>query len=163
MLFRSDAAYVDQAQSLIGGGLGISSSNAQVRIKKSDGTVVAGPVGEGIRPVSGVSNNQILEYVGDPAPVSSPLDTVQNSTGVTVSAYGNGNGSTFGEPNKRLGGTVAQSFTPYVLANSAPVFTNQPTKYAVEGQAYSWTAATADAENNSVTVTKVSEIGRAHV
>ena len=147
---------MDQAQSLIGGGLGISSSNAQVRIKKTVGTVVAGPIGEGIRPVSGVSNNQILEYVGDPAPVSSPLDTVQNSTGVTVSAYGNGNGSTFGEPNKRSGGTITQDFSVYRVANSAPTFTNQPTKVAVEGQAYSWAAATSDAENNSVTVTKVS-------
>ena len=136
-IYVFDAAYVDQAQSLIGGGLGISSSNAQVRIKKTVGTVVAGPIGEGIRPVSGVSNNQILEYVGDPAPVSSPLDTVQNSTGVTVSAYGNGNGSTFGEPNKRSGGTITQDFSVYRVANSAPTFTNQPTKVAVEGQAYS--------------------------
>ena len=155
-VFIFDPAYVDQTLSVLGGGLGISSSNAQVRIRKPDGTVVAGPVGEGIRPVSGVSNNQILEYVGDPAPSSSPLDTTVNSGGDTVSAFGNGNGSTFGEPNKRLSGTVSQNFSAYIVVNSAPVFTNQPTKYAVEGQAYSWTAATADAENNSVTLSKVS-------
>ncbi|NBS07619.1 MAG: hypothetical protein EBS69_09635, partial [Verrucomicrobia bacterium] len=155
-IFVFDPYYVDQVNSLIGGGLGISSSNAQVRIRKADGTVVAGPIGEGIRPVSGVSNNQILEYVGDPSPGSSPLDTTVNSANVTVPAYGNGNGSTFGEPNKRLGGTVAQDFSAYVTANSAPSVINQPAKTAVEGQAYSWTAATADAEGNSVALTKVS-------
>ena len=155
-IFVFDPNYVDQINSVIGGGLGISSSNAQVRIRKADGSVVAGPIGEGVRPVSGVSNNQILEYVGDPSPGSSPLDTTLNSASVTVPAYGNGNGSTFGEPNKRLGGTTAQDFSAYVTANSAPSVTNSPTKYAVEGQVYSWTAATADAENNSVALTKVS-------
>ncbi|NCY21919.1 hypothetical protein EBX31_08175, partial [bacterium] len=155
-IFVFDPNYVDQANSVIGGGLGISSSNAQVRIRKADGTVVAGPVGEGIRPVSGVSNNQILEYVGDPSPVSSPLDTTVNSNGDTVTAYGNGNGSTFGEPNKRMGGTEAQDFSAYLVANTAPMFTNQPEKYAVEGVSYNWTAVTADAEGNSVTLTKVS-------
>jgi|GEM_PF-1121921 len=155
-IFVFDPNYVDQVNSVLGGGLGISSSNAQVRIRKADGTVVAGPVGEGIRPVSGVSNNQILEYVGDPSPVSSPLDTTVNSNGDTVSAYGNGNGSTFGEPNKRSGGAVVQDFSAYLGANSAPTITNQPEKYAVEGVLYNWTAVTADAEGNSVTLTKVS-------
>lgn len=46
-IFVFDPNYVDQTQSLMGSGLGISSSNAQVRIRKPDGTVVAGPVGRG--------------------------------------------------------------------------------------------------------------------
>ena len=155
-IFVFDPNYVDQLNSILGGGLGISSSNAQVRIRKADGTVVSGPIGEGIRPVSGVSNNQILEYVGEPSQTSSPLDTTVNSNNETVSAYGNGNGSTFGEPNKRLGGTAAQNFSAYVVANTAPILSNQPEKYAVEGASYTWTATTADAEGNSVTLAKVS-------
>jgi len=151
-----DLNYVNQTESVIGGGLGISSSSAQIRILKADNSVVAGPVGEGVAPLSGVSSTEILELEVDPSPSISPADTYVNSATDTVPVYGDGSGSTFGEPNRRAGGTEAQNFSAFGVANSAPTFANQPTKYAVEGVAYSWTATTADAENSIVTVTKAS-------
>ncbi len=151
-----DSNYVNQAASVIGGGLGISSSSAQIRILKADNSVVAGPAGEGVAPLSGVSSTEILELEVDPSPSVSPADTYVNSATDTVPVYGDGSGSTFGEPNRRAGGTEAQNFSAFGVANSAPTFANQPTKYAVEGVAYSWTATTADAEGSSVTMTKVS-------
>lgn len=149
-----DSNYVNQTASVIGGGLGISSSSAQIRILKADNSVVAGPVGEGVAPLSGVSSTEILELEVDPSPSISPADTYVNSATDTVPVYGDGSGSTFGEPNRRAGGTEAQNFSAFGVANSGPTFANQPTKYAVEGVAYSWTAETADAENSIVTVTK---------
>jgi len=156
-----DPTYIDQAASSVGDGLGISSNNTQIRILKPRSgaagqfDVVAGPAGEGVQPLSGVNNTEVLELEVDPAPTVSPYlpDVV---TDTTVFIYDDGNGSTFGSPNRFGGGTTAQNFSAYATNNSAPVFTNQPTKYAVEGQAYTWTAGTADAENNSVTVSKVS-------
>ena len=152
-----DSNYVNQTASVIGGGLGISSSSAQIRILKADNSVVAGPVGEGVAPSSGVSSTEILELEVDPSPSISPADTYENSATDTVPVYGDGSGSTFGEPNRRAGGTEAQNFSAFGVANSAPTFANQPTKYAVEGVAYSWTATTADAEGSSVTMAAVTK------
>jgi hypothetical protein len=156
-----DPVYIDQAASTFGDGLGISSNNTQIRILKprtgvaGQFDVVAGPVGEGVQPLAGVNNTEVFELEVDPSPTVSPYlpDVVTDNT---VFIYDDGNGSTFGSPNRFGGGTLAQDFSAYTAGNSAPVFTNQPVKYAVEGQGYSWTAGTADAENNSVAVTVVS-------
>jgi len=156
-----DPVYIDQTVSTFGDGLGISSNNTQIRIlKPRSGTagqfdVVAGPVGEGVQPLAGVNNTEVWELEIDPTPSVTPYlpDVV---TDTTTFIYDDGNGSTFGSPNTFTGGTQAQNFSAFKTASSAPTFSNQPDKYAVEGVSYTWTAVTADAENSSVTVTKVS-------
>jgi hypothetical protein len=50
-----------------------------------------------------------------------------------------------------------QTFAAFQISNSAPTIVNQPTKYAVEGLAYTWTATTADAEGSSVTMAVVTK------
>ena len=157
-----DPVYIDQTVSTFGDGLGISSNNTQIRISKPrSGTagqfdVVAGPVGEGVQPLAGVNNTEVLELEIDPTPFVSPYlpDVV---TDTTTFIYDDGNGSTFGSPNSFSGGTEYQNFSAFKTASSAPTFSNQPIKFAVEGVAYSWTATTADAEGSSVTMAAVTK------
>jgi len=152
-----DSTYIDQAASSVGDGLGISSNNTQIRILKPRSgvagqfDVVAGPVGEGVQPLSGVNNTEVLELEVDPAPTVSPYlpDVVTDST---VVIYDDGNGSTFGSPNRFTGGTQAQNFGAYRTPNSAPTFANSPMRDVEAGAAYSFHAATADAEGQGVTV-----------
>jgi len=157
-----DAIYLDQAASTIGGGIGVGSNNTQFRILKpragspGDYDVVAGPVGEGIQPLSGVNNTEVFELEAEPTPAISPyLDEAAAQNPLNF-IYDDGKGSTFGAPNRFSGGTQAQDFSPYVSANSAPVFVNQPAKTAEAGAAYSFTATTQDAEGHAVTVSAVS-------
>jgi len=152
-----DSIYIDQAASSVGDGLGISSNNTQIRILKPRSgvagqfDVVAGPVGEGVQPLSGVNNTEVLELEVDPAPTVSPYlpDVVTDST---VVIYDDGNGSTFGSPDRFTGGTQAQNFGAYRTPNSAPTFANSPMRDVEAGAAYSFHAATADAEGQGVTV-----------
>ena len=155
-----DPIYIDQTASSVGDGLGISSNNTQIRIlKPRSGTagqfdVVAGPVGEGVQPLSGVNNTEVLELEVDPAPTVSPYlpDVV---TDTTVFIYDDGNGSTFGSPNRFTAGTQAQNFGSYQTGNSAPTFANSPLRIVEAGAAYSYSVATADAEGQVVTVAVV--------
>jgi hypothetical protein len=157
-IYLFDPYFIDQANSTFNGGMAISSNSTQFRILKPRSAaagqfdVVAGPVGEGIQPPTGVGGDEVFELEADPLPSVSPW----YAEGTQVWFYDDGKGSTFGSPNRSGGGTAAQNFSVYTTANSAPVFTNQPTKYAVEEQVYSWTAGTADAEGDSVTVTMAS-------
>jgi hypothetical protein len=151
--------YIDQTVSTFGDGLGISSNNTQIRISKPrSGTagqfdVVAGPVGEGVQPLAGVNNTEVLELEIDPTPFVSPYlpDVV---TDTTTFIYDDGNGSTFGSPNSFSGGTEYQNFGPYRSSNqnSAPTFATSPLRILEAGAAYSYSVATADAENQRVTV-----------
>lgn len=157
-----DDVYLDQSASVIGDAIGVGGNNTQFRILKPRSgapgvyDIVAGPSGEGIQPLSGINSTEVLELEADPAPSISPyLDEAAAQDPLNY-IYDDGNGSTFGAPNLLIGGTLAQNFSAYQTANSSPVFTNQPAKFAVEGQVYTWTAATADAESSAVTVTKVS-------
>jgi Lamin Tail Domain len=135
-----DPYYINQTTSTTGGKLAISSSNTQFRIRKKDGTVVAGPCGEGLKTLPGVSSTEVFRLTSEPSSIVNPLDA----------GYVDGTQSTFGSPN------LNQTFAAFQISNSAPTIVNQPTKYAVEGQVYTWTATTADAEGNSVTLAKVS-------
>jgi len=157
-----DVTYIDQAASTIGGGIGVSSNNTQFRILKprvgspGDYDIVAGPAGEGIQPLSGVNNTEVLELEADPTPAISPyLDEAAAQDPLNF-IYDDGKGSTFGSPNRFNGGSQAQNFDAYRTANSAPVFVNQPAKTAEAGAAYSFTAITQDAEGHAVTVSAVS-------
>jgi hypothetical protein len=155
-----DPVYIDQTVSTFGDGLGISSNNTQIRIlKPRSGTagqfdVVAGPVGEGVQPLAGVNNTEVLELEVDPSPTVSPYlpDVV---TDTTTFIYDDGNGSTFGSPNLFTAGTQAQNFSSYQTANSAPTFANSPVRSVEAGATYSFNAATADAEGQGVTVSVV--------
>ena len=157
-----DPVYIDQTVSTFGDGLGISSNNTQIRIlKPRSGTagqfdVVAGPVGEGVQPLSGVNNTEVLELEVDPAPTVSPYlpDVV---TDTTTFIYDDGNGSTFGSPNSFSGGTEFQNFGPYrsTNQNSAPTFASSPVRSVEAGATYSFNAATADAEGQVVTFSVV--------
>ena len=158
-----DAIYIDQAASTIGNGIGVSSNNTQIRILKprpnANGQfdLVAGPAGEGIQPLSGVNDTEVLELEADPLPSVSPYIDEAAAQDPLNYVYDDGNGSTFGSPNRFTGGTQAQNFSPYKVANSAPVFLNQPTKSAQAGAFYSYAAITQDAEADSVLVTVVSK------
>jgi hypothetical protein len=155
-----DPIYIDQVASSFGDGLGISSNNTQIRILKPRSgaagqfDVVAGPVGEGVQPLAGVNNTEVLELEVDPSPTVSPYlpDVVTDNT---VFIYDDGNGSTFGSPNRFTGGTQAQNFGSYGTANSAPTFANSPVRSVEAGAAYSFSAATADAEGHGVAVSVV--------
>ena len=155
-----DPIYIDQTASTFGNGLGISSNNTQIRILKPRAgvagqfDVVAGPVGEGVQPLSGVNNTEVLELEVDPSPAVSPYlpDVV---TDATVFIYDDGNGSTFGSPNRFTGGTQAQNFSPYQTENSAPTFANSPLRSVDAGAAYSFNVATEDAEGQGVTVSVI--------
>jgi hypothetical protein len=158
-----DAGYIDQAASTIGEGIGVSSNNTQFRILRprpgspGDYDIVAGPAGEGIQPLSGVNNTEVLELEADPAPSVSPyLDEAAAQDPLNF-VYDDGNGSTFGAPNRFGGGTQTQNFTTYSSANSAPVFVNQPAKTAEAGAAYSFTAITQDAEGHGVTISVITK------
>ena len=99
---------------------------------------MAGPCGEGLKTLPGVSSTEVFLLTIEPSSTVNPLNV----------GYLDGTQSTFGSPN------MNQTFAAFKISNSAPTIVNQPTKYAVEGQAYTWTATTADAENSIVTVTE---------
>ncbi len=158
-----DADYIDQAASTIGEGIGVGGNNTQFRILRprpgspGDYDIVAGPVGEGIQPLSGVNNTEVLELEADPAPSVSPyLDEFDAQDPLNL-VYDDGNGSTFGAPNRFGGGTLEQNFAAYQAANSAPVFANAPAKSVEAGAAYSFTAITQDAEGHGVSISVITK------
>lgn len=153
----ADPVYIDQGLSSFGGGLGVGSNNTQFRILKPGGQVVAGPVGEGIQPTGGIGSTEVLELEVNPTPLVSPyLDPIDAEDPLNF-VYDDGNGSTFGSPNTHTGGTLAQDFSAFQRANSAPTFGNSPVRAITEGDAYSFTATTADAEGHPVTVSVLSK------
>jgi hypothetical protein len=79
----------------------------------------------------------------------------ETTTDTTVFIYDDGNGSTFGSPNRFTGGTQAQNFGGYQAGNSAPAFANSPVRSVESGGAYSFAAATTDAEGQEVAVTVI--------
>ncbi|MDC0280567.1 hypothetical protein OAL03_03325, partial [Akkermansiaceae bacterium] len=98
----------------------INSSNTAFILKDSTGTIIFGPAGEGIAPLDGVGNSEILELENDASSEVSPIDDASE----TILGYDDGSsGSTFGSPNlfAPLGSEVdqAQDFTPYVQTQTA--------------------------------------------
>lgn len=97
----------------------LNSSNSAFIIRDSAGTVVFGPVGEGIAPLDGVGSTDIFELNNDPSTAVSPID----DTTPTSLGYDDGSsGSTFGSPNlfAPLGSAIdrAQDFTPFIPETS---------------------------------------------
>ncbi len=78
----------------------VSNRNWQLTILDQTRTPVFGPAGEGVRPISGVGNDEVLKLEEDPGPFLSPQAN-----------YNDGTSSTFGAPNLYAAGTLAQDFT----------------------------------------------------
>lgn len=99
-------------------GFETNSDNTQICIKDASGTIVFGPAGEGVAPVSGISKTEILELENDPSPLVSSIDDASD----TLLGYDDGSsGSTFGSPNlfDPPGGVAEdrpQDFTPFILS-----------------------------------------------
>jgi len=79
----------------------VSHQSWQLTIKDALGQVVFGPAGEGVKPVSGVGNDEVFKLEEDPAPYITPF-----------AAYNDGTSSTFGAPNVFAAGTLQQDFGP---------------------------------------------------
>lgn len=77
----------------------VTHSNWQLKILDDAGLTRFGPTGEGVAPVDGIGEDQIGELEADPSAAITPQ-----------SAYGSGNGSTFGAPNTFAG--TFQDFFP---------------------------------------------------
>jgi hypothetical protein len=67
----------------------VSNRNWQLLIRDAQDVAVFGPAGEGIRPISGVGNDEVFKLEQDPGPFITPL-----------SNYEAGSSSTFGAPNR---------------------------------------------------------------
>ncbi len=96
--------------------ISISSNNTLFRILDQNGTLIFGPAGEGIAPLSGVSDEEILELEDDPSPDISSADIESDTT----DGYDDSDsGSTFGAPNSFVAaGSTAdqtQDFSAYAL------------------------------------------------
>jgi spore coat protein CotH len=73
----------------------VSQTNSQITIRDSNGTRVFGPSGEGIKPASGIGNDEIFHLEEDPG----ALITERSN-------YTDGSASTFGAPNTYTSGKV---------------------------------------------------------
>lgn len=98
-------------------GIGIDSSFTQFRIRDAAGRIVFGPAGEGVAPLSGLSDTEVFELEGHASPAIRPDSLSTEGPG----GYDDGaSGSTFGWPNQwhtGEGGTlVSQDFTPYAIS-----------------------------------------------
>ena len=80
-------------------GFDISQKNSQITIKDSNGTVIFGPAGEGINPISGIGNDEIFKLEENPGPYITER-----------SNYNDGSSSTFGNPNIYADGAKVQDF-----------------------------------------------------
>jgi spore coat protein CotH len=97
----------------------ISQKNSQITIKDSNGTVIFGPAGEGINPVSGIGNDEIFKLEENPGP-----DITERSH------YNDGSSSTFGAPNIYAGGTKVQDFNELRNAPDTVAPTPNPLTWA---------------------------------
>ncbi|MGC6565892.1 MAG: lamin tail domain-containing protein [Akkermansiaceae bacterium] len=94
-----------------------NSDNTQVLIKDASGNIIFGPAGEGVAPVSGIGNSEILELEDDPSPLVSSIADASSTT----PGYDDGSsGSTFGSPNlfEPIEGPIGdrpQDFSRYIL------------------------------------------------
>lgn len=90
-------------------GVAVNDLGTRIRLKDSSGRIAFGAVGEGIAPLSGVNQSEVLELQAHPSPSVSPLSIAYQDDAV---------GSSFGWPNEW--GTSTQSFASYIY---------QPTPY----------------------------------
>ena len=78
----------------------VTNNNWQLTIRDSSSTVVFGPAGEGIKPITGIGNDEVLKLEEDPGPY------------ITERAnYNDGTSSTFGSENIYADGTMVQDFS----------------------------------------------------
>lgn len=140
--------------SLTGGvvsGLAVDAADTQFRILTADGKIMFGPCGEGIAPVTGLSNTEVFELEDHPSPNVSPFV----AAGETTPGYDDGaSGSTFGFPNDwqhGVGGvTTVQNFTAFIPSNLV-VRSPQGVAVASAGAAFSF----GDFEPDAAATTRV--------
>jgi len=89
-----DGLYVSAAN------FSVSHQNTQLTILNPSGAVVFGPAGEGINPVSGVGNDEVLKLEESPGPSTTAF-----------SVYNDGTSSSFGAPNLWSGGAGVQDLS----------------------------------------------------
>jgi hypothetical protein len=78
----------------------VTNNNWQLTIKDSNSTVIFGPAGEGIKPVSAIGSDEVFKLEDDPGQF------------ITEQAnYNDGTSSTFGAPNIYAAGTLVQDFS----------------------------------------------------
>ena len=103
--------YTDQATNgyeIISGvvsGVAVDDLGTRLRIKNAAGQVVFGPAGEGVAPISGVTDTSVFKLESDPLPTVAPLSAAYAADAAS---------SSFGWPN--AWGSNSQSFSPYVHA-----------------------------------------------
>jgi hypothetical protein len=78
----------------------VSNQQTQITILDPVGAIAFGPAGEGVRPASGVGNDEVCKLEDDPGP-----------TVTAFSAYEDGTSSTFGAPNVWSSGAASQDFS----------------------------------------------------
>lgn len=78
----------------------VSHNNWQLTIRNVANQIVFGPAGEGIKPASGIGNDEICKLEDDPS------ENIHSQ-----SEYQDGSSSTFGSPNIYAGGTLVQDFS----------------------------------------------------
>jgi hypothetical protein len=87
----------------------VNNNNWQLTIRDAAETVVFGPAGEGINPITGVNGEEVLKLEAQ------PTEFITRD-----SNYQDGQSSTFGSPNLWNGGTESQDFTS--LRSVVPYF-----------------------------------------
>ena len=110
----------------------VTNNNWQLTIRNSSSTVVFGPAGEGIKPVTGIGNDEVFKLEEDPGPY------------ITERAnYNGGTSSTFGSENIYAGGTLVQDFS---------ALRNIPDTHAPKPDAMTWKTVPTATGSTSITM-----------
>jgi hypothetical protein len=78
----------------------VSNDDTQITVLDALSTVLFGPAGEGIQPISTINNREIWKLEANPSAAITP-----------TSGYNDGTSSTFGAPNRWSSGTNVQDFS----------------------------------------------------
>lgn len=127
-----DHSLVDQTASNFGSSITLTSSDTEITLKDSSGTLRHGPTGEP-RILRNINSGEVFHLEANPVP------GITASVAETNFPYyaDNAETSSLGAPNSWDGGANLQDFTPFLSnadTNSQPVFTLLPTDfYGLEG------------------------------
>ncbi|NBS07620.1 MAG: hypothetical protein EBS69_09640, partial [Verrucomicrobia bacterium] len=136
-------------------GINIDDTETQFRVLNDAGYPVFGPAGEGIAPVSKISNTDVLELEGNPTTAVLPTDRSDDTVTPPKNGYDNSTkDSTFGAPNQwhfGSGGVLTtQDFMPYKgSAGSTPYDATFGSWASAAGQGS--LSMTSDADGNGLT------------
>jgi len=120
--------------------------NDQTRISVRDefNTVIFGPAGEGVNPLSGVGNNEVFKLEADPSSSIVPGSCIDADPDICTPSYWNdGSSSTYGQPNVWSSGAMQQNFStlrsvvPYapltsIIINEVNIHTDLPDEDWIE-------------------------------